>query len=192
MSVCATVKPGRVFGKLTVIKTCMRDGNRAALCVCACGEERYVRSTDLARPNGTRSCGCRTLGIRVGDRFGHLTVVALTLMDSGKKTRRFAVCACRCGRMRHVQAYNLTKPPRSNPTRSCGQKGCRPAASRFYAAPLTRSFHLGLTEKEFDALDRQARDEGISLRHLVRRRLGLQVPHQTQKRLRNGRYVKAA
>jgi hypothetical protein len=49
--------------------------------------------------------------INAGDRFGRLTVVALTTQG-----KTHAVCRCECGSEKNVQLHNL----RSGGTRSCG------------------------------------------------------------------------
>jgi len=50
---------GQKFGKLVVIKQVSRDknGNVLWLCLCSCGEETVVRSSNLRNSN-TKSCGC--------------------------------------------------------------------------------------------------------------------------------------
>lgn len=67
---------GRKFGKLTAIK---RVDNKVYpsgytevqwLCKCGCGNNIIVRSKDLTRRNGTKSCGCSRKQYNVYNLFG--------------------------------------------------------------------------------------------------------------------------
>lgn len=51
---------GAVFGRLVVLEPIGETVNANTLwvCRCECGEETRVRSWNLRRPTGTRSCGC--------------------------------------------------------------------------------------------------------------------------------------
>lgn len=51
---------GQVFGQLAVLAESTVDaGGRVVWrCRCACGTEKYIRSTDLKRKHGNKSCGC--------------------------------------------------------------------------------------------------------------------------------------
>lgn len=52
------VPPGTVFGYLTVIGEALeRNGRRAVLCRCACGNQKAVDLSNL-RTGNTKSCGC--------------------------------------------------------------------------------------------------------------------------------------
>jgi hypothetical protein len=96
----AAVKPGEVYGLLTVLsERAERDrGGRSFLCRCDCGRIAAVRAVEL-RAGKTRSCGCLRR-----DRPGR------------SKGAREYVCVCDCGRQTTVRGSNLTQ----RHTRSCG------------------------------------------------------------------------
>ncbi|HLT41092.1 MAG TPA: hypothetical protein VKZ95_00175, partial [Sphingobacteriaceae bacterium] len=48
---------GKKFGKLTVIEKAKKEGRTLYLCVCDCGNERYLPSYSLTSGNN-KSCGC--------------------------------------------------------------------------------------------------------------------------------------
>ena len=53
-----SIKPGTVFGKLTVIEDLgMIEGTHYCKCQCACGQETIVSNTHL-KAGHTQSCGC--------------------------------------------------------------------------------------------------------------------------------------
>jgi len=65
----ASVKPGREFGKWTVIREVEKRGkNRYVLCRCACGREKPVMVQTLASGDSTRcrSCSNRKIAFRHG------------------------------------------------------------------------------------------------------------------------------
>jgi hypothetical protein len=98
----AAVKPGEVYGLLTVIaELAERDrGGRAFLCRCDCGSTRAVRAAEL-RAGKTRSCGClrRARGCRPvpppaihpGERYGRLVVLREAERPSARGARAY-VC----------------------------------------------------------------------------------------------------
>lgn len=112
---------GRRYGKLRAesraenIKT--RHGTKARWnCVCECGKKTTVRTGDLLKPNGTRSCGCLTGGSvedLTGQIFERLTVVSRANTRGAKPRWR---CICACGIEKIVAAPNL----KNGNVSSCG------------------------------------------------------------------------
>jgi hypothetical protein len=99
----AAVKPGEVYGLLTVIaELAERDrGGRAFLCRCDCGSTRAVRAVEL-RAGKTRSCGCLRRdrsgsrpvpppAIHPGERYGRLVVLREAERPSARGARAY-VC----------------------------------------------------------------------------------------------------
>lgn len=103
--------------RLTVIKEVephiTAGGNRQIqyLCKCTCGNEIIVRGVYL-RSGNTKSCGCLSkeklvqrniqsgAEIQIGDRFGHLTVIAdlgMRKQKSRNKNWKWSLCQCDCG-----------------------------------------------------------------------------------------------
>ena len=114
------IKKGHRFGKLVVLaswwqKVDYPSGTKNVLyykCKCDCGNERIIRSSELAR--GQKSCGCVTGGFKdlTGQRFNNL--VALKYLKNSKR-----LCRCDCGNTTKVRAYELTH----NKIKSCGHCG---------------------------------------------------------------------
>lgn len=101
---------GNIYGKLTVLK---RNGSirgqAAWLCQCSCGNFTTVPGAALRNGN-TKSCGCQkysgfngggqTPSIKIGDRFGKLTIIedmGLRPYYNTGKNRRWYKCKCECG-----------------------------------------------------------------------------------------------
>ena len=117
------IRPGDVFGKLTVIED---SGERVRgqviwKCRCECGNEIKLH-TKLLRSGHWQSCGCdwREKGIvqrqliSPGDVFGKLTVIE----DSGERIRGQVVWKCRCECGNEITLH--TKLLRSGHWQSCG------------------------------------------------------------------------
>lgn len=101
------------------------------LCKCSCGNEIIVRGAYL-RSGNTKSCGCLSkekliqrniqsgTEIQIGDRFGHLTVIAdlgMRKQKSRNKNWRWSLCQCDCGSQPIEAANNILK---NGYKRSCG------------------------------------------------------------------------
>ena len=59
MGTLPAIRPGDVVGRLTVTKECRRNrhGQLQYLCLCECGDEKYINAQSLSNGN-TSSCGC--------------------------------------------------------------------------------------------------------------------------------------
>ena len=113
---------GQTFGRLTVIQqTDQRQGSSVIWqCKCKCGNICYKSSKDL-RSGHCKSCGCLQRESRatphknlIGQRFGFLTVIALT--EKSNYEGRLWECQCDCGNKKLVSTYSLT----AGRVRSCG------------------------------------------------------------------------
>ena len=115
----AAVKPGEVYGLLTVIaELAERDrGGRAFLCRCDCGNTHAVRAVEL-RAGKTRSCGCLRRDCRPvpppavhpGERYGRLVVLREAERPASGGARAY-VCVCVCGQQTTVRGSNLKRGP---------------------------------------------------------------------------------
>lgn len=106
---------GHKFGRLTVIKHrgSNKWGQAKWLCECECGNK--IETTGLhLRSDHTRSCGCLHFKEMTGQKFGQLTVIKRTGIDTGGNVTW--LCKCACGNKAVVLGTNL----RSGGTRSCG------------------------------------------------------------------------
>lgn len=116
---------GQRFGMLTVlsqtVEVCSGKKKSFCRCLCDCGRETVVRTSKLAKKDGTapkdqtRSCGCiRTLGDLTGKRFGRLIVEREHgRNDKGEITWE---CLCDCGNKKIVSGSHL----KSGRVVSCG------------------------------------------------------------------------
>lgn len=115
----ASIFPGAVFSRLTVVKRLPKDtgGYYRALCRCSCGKETTPVIASLI--NGTsRSCGCLSYAkpgvgygkIIPGAVFTRLTVIRR--LDHEPK----ALCICDCGTKKAVLLDSLV----NGRTKSCG------------------------------------------------------------------------
>lgn len=109
---------GQPFGRLVVqsfFGVSATTGHAIWLCLCECGKEKKIRSSEL-RSGNAKSCGCRGSRYidRSGERFGRLTVIN----DAGRTKRGKTLwnCLCDCGEMVVVRGYLLA----SGATQSCG------------------------------------------------------------------------
>lgn len=110
---------GRRFGKLTVRRECARagSGKRQWLCDCDCGKETIVLHGNLAKGNGTRSCGCLRKPDLTGLRFGSLVVLGPSDSRKWKFNRRSTwQCSCDCGNVILALGTSLS----SGDTKTCG------------------------------------------------------------------------
>lgn len=122
------------FGNLTVIK---EGGGKIVgrknpkkrstwICLCSCGKEVEVLTTNLTRPNnkGTTSCGCNfknSIKYNFEDlkdkEYGQLTVIKL--LEEKTKTRGCLwECQCKCGNIKKFPSNSLT----SGNNITCGDK----------------------------------------------------------------------
>jgi hypothetical protein len=86
----------QVFGELTAIKPITKDKKRGWECSCSCGKTKWVPTFQLTSGN-TKTCGdgLHKQSIKVGDRFGKLTVASV--YRDTKNRRYMAECLCDCG-----------------------------------------------------------------------------------------------
>jgi hypothetical protein len=123
----AAVRPGQVYGRLTVVAELpeRRRGGRVFRCRCICGGEAEVEAGELRRGK-VHSCGCLhdegwpsghvpPPTVQPGERYGRLVVVREAGRGGRGQERKF-ICRCDCGNATTVRASNLT----SGHTRSCG------------------------------------------------------------------------
>ena len=95
-------------------------------CRCACGTTKWVAKSDL-KQHKSRSCGCdRRIPVKIGDRFGHLTVVERSPVNSKEGFIRWK-CLCDCGQMVNVTGQKLWRQGSNKRGHSfnlhCGQHG---------------------------------------------------------------------
>lgn len=108
---------GQVFGRLIALYPTNKrvHGSIVWHCVCDCGSETDVPSSDLKSRN-TRSCGCMVTGNKdiTGQRFGKL----VAMYPTEKRVRGSIVwhCQCDCGAEKDVPRSFLI----SGSTHSCG------------------------------------------------------------------------
>lgn len=114
---------GSIFGRLIVQRDIgRRNGTVLWQCKCICGNIINVRSSELSRSDGTRSCGClQKEMIRnykridlIGQRFGRLSVIKESERRSGGKI--VWICKCDCGKEAYVASGDL----KNGHTKSCG------------------------------------------------------------------------
>jgi len=120
---------GKTFGYLKVIERdyekekSVKCHNAYWKCRCKCGNVCTARGSDL-RQGKMISCGCkRKEGAHnredlVGQKFGHLTVLALDLekMNNTSYKKAFWKCQCDCGMLTSCSTSDL----KSGHTQSCG------------------------------------------------------------------------
>ncbi len=112
---------GTRFGFLVALRPGEDQGaHPTTVCRCECGKE-VTRRNDKLRAAGWSSCGCVTAGspsipIKVGERYGRLTVQVMTIEGSCPSDSVYR-CLCDCGNTTEVTGANLR---RARGTRSCG------------------------------------------------------------------------
>ena len=118
---------GKQYGRLTVIAKCDYKINKGSvwLCQCECGNTKEVAGKSL-QAGTCRSCGCLkqesdrapkgNVKDEIGNKYGHLTVIARAGSDNGG--RALWECECDCPAHTHiiVTGDNL----RRGHTQSCG------------------------------------------------------------------------
>lgn len=106
------IEIGDRFGKLTIIEKLERKKNEKLKwkCKCDCGNVTSVKDYDL-KTGVTKSCGCirykkrQINDIKIGMKFGKLTVIERKENDKRGKTRW--LCECECGNKKEVSARYL-------------------------------------------------------------------------------------
>jgi len=127
-----SVKIGEKYGRLTVVKYSHSDrfNSKHFECICDCGNIIIAQGSCLKKGD-TKSCGClrkenfaesvRKMldkkSIKIGDRYGKLTVVEFSHQND--KTHKFYKFKCDCGNM--VIKYGNTV--KFGNTTSCGCEG---------------------------------------------------------------------
>ena len=86
----------QVFGELTAISPTYVGKKKAWVCRCSCGNTKSVPTFQLTGGH-VRTCGdgLHKQAIKVGDRFGNLTVASV--YRDAKNRRYMAECSCECG-----------------------------------------------------------------------------------------------
>ena len=115
---------GQTFNRLTVVSRALNSkiGKTRWNCVCSCGNETMVHSSDLLLGN-TTSCGCirretahkTHLKDLTGQTFGRLTVLSRSSNSKKYKATRWN-CICSCGNEKIVRSSHLL----NGHTASCG------------------------------------------------------------------------
>lgn len=95
------IKPGTVFGDLTVLERVGKDARNNYLwkCKCSCGNETTLKTTYLtSKKSAVKSCGCRRGTTRtdmIGKTFKTLTVIGIDHITKGYVA--CFKCRCTCG-----------------------------------------------------------------------------------------------
>ena len=111
---------GQRFGKLVVLHESdeRKNGRRAWVCQCDCGNITTVNSSNLRENGGTISCGCAAIDNKLidmtGQRFGKLTV--LSYIGQGNNRSSLWKCKCDCGN----EVIRTRDALRMNTFSSCG------------------------------------------------------------------------
>lgn len=129
----AEPKKGQRFACWTVVdRSDEKIDNRLwYVCRCDCGAVRRVKPYDL-HSGKSKSCGCRRLKIRNGERFGLLTVVEEVKTEGGGF--RKWLCSCECGATKICYGHRL----KSKRISSCGCNGAK--------GVVTDGKHLGAAQ----------------------------------------------
>ena len=118
---------GQKFGRLLVLNETSKRKNNSIVwhCICDCGNEYDVAGPSLTRGR-TRSCGCLKIESDhapkgnvidlIGQKFGHLTVIA----RAGSDNRGEAKWECECDCPAHPHIIVLGSNLRRGHTQSCG------------------------------------------------------------------------
>lgn len=111
---------GRVFGKLTVISVTIRNGKRAWLCKCECGNETIVTTGNL---KNTFSCGCIKKLDSPKIDYSYKQIDRLTVLPEyrrGKKGIWEWKIKCICGKEFWGKPSNLISDLKRHGVASCG------------------------------------------------------------------------
>lgn len=99
---------GNVYGKWTVIQKALQKnscGEVCWICRCECGTVRAV-SGKLLRRGKSKSCGCNSKAVNIGDKFGLLTVIDSTNIVDNYGHKKYK-CLCQCGNIVNIRGSNL-------------------------------------------------------------------------------------
>lgn len=120
---------GQIFGNLTVIERTDNPNNKKKCrfwrCLCVCGSESIVSTTDLTSGKTSQcwNCAHKASGMHkridvVGKKYGLLTVdtVEYGIKDKSGRERTYCNCICDCGNTARVLLDTL----RSDGLHSCG------------------------------------------------------------------------
>ena len=118
---------GQKFGRLTPIEMLNKRSNNSVVwrCKCDCGNECEVCAASLTS-NRTKSCGCLKIEKdhapkgnvkdELGNKYGHLTVIARAGSDSNGQAKWECECDCPA----HTHIIVLGNNLRRGHTQSCG------------------------------------------------------------------------
>jgi very-short-patch-repair endonuclease len=113
---------GKTFGRWTVLEYV---GNRQHKCICECGNEGVVFSSNLV-DSSSQSCGCLANELTSQNKLKDITglrsgkLVAQKLMDDRDNAgNAIWECLCDCGRISHVRSKDIS----AKTTQSCGNCG---------------------------------------------------------------------
>ena len=116
------VKPGQVFGKLTVVSDVFKRKNMPyAVFQCDCGKRKEMNVYAVI-DGRNKSCGCaKLLKAEMGEKFGRLTVVSdvfykRSQFKSRMRNDAFVVVQCECGTKKEIALKRL----KSKKVMSCG------------------------------------------------------------------------
>lgn len=110
-------KQGDILGNgFIFIKEVKKKGkDRRALFSCPVCEKEFEADISIIKKGSQKSCGCLQHPVKVGKRFGRLTVIAQTSKVS-KNNSYIWECKCDCGNIVYVPTDYLTRKY----TQSCG------------------------------------------------------------------------
>lgn len=103
---------GEKFGKLIPIKQVEPPNkdlkHRYFLCSCECGSEIVACSVNLSSGN-TKSCGCIKQQVKIGNKYGYLTVIDKDIDKTEYSNHKnvFWKCSCICGNISSVRTTDL-------------------------------------------------------------------------------------
>lgn len=134
---------GRRFGMLIAIEYVSSDNGTIWRFKCDCGSS-FIKKSSAVVNGHVESCGCRSAASRFvgapiapGDEIGNITVVKMV----GKIGHNISwQCACKCGKVFHALASNLT----SGNTKSCGCHRRRVSAEKQMTHGLSKTRAYGL------------------------------------------------
>ena len=153
---------GKTFGELTAFETMQVQGKRGWLCQCTCGETREVPTFQLTAGH-VRKCNnaANHLDIKLGDRFGKLTVTAL---NRDKRNRRWvATYICDCSNEGSTGTRNLQRGAGATTHCGCstdfsnmglpaGESARNSLLSSYKHNAKTKGREFTLTDEQCDAL----------------------------------------
>jgi len=108
---------GKKIEMLTVLDSKIEKNKTYLLCLCECGNRKWIRSDDI-KSGKQKSCGCLVKKFKinnlVGKKFGRLLV--LSINSKNNYGAYMYNCKCDCGNECIVRSGNLVH----GTTRSCG------------------------------------------------------------------------